>query len=212
MLKDSIKKARLLELNRNSHAKNYHIYYQRKKIILLNDPEKRKKDAERKKRWKEKQMEKPEFRMQVKLCSRLRTTIKSGKEWYNYLGCDMVFLQKWFEYHFRLLKEFNNIDLSWDNHDWEIDHVVPCSAFDFNNKHHRKICFHWSNLAPMTKSDNSSKRAKILPQIIKRQIVMANIYNLSTGNNKTVLIINVYDKTGALTTAANGKLLVQQKE
>lgn len=42
--------------------------------------------------------------------------------------------------------------------------------------------------------------------------MLANIYNYSTGNDKTVAIAEICDYTGALNTAADGKLLVQQVE
>ena len=137
-----------------------------------------------------------------------------GKNWIEYLGCDIEYLREWFEYQFRLLKVFDDIELSWDKYDlWEIDHTIPCNSFDFTDENQRKICFHWSNLAPMTKSSNSSKRAKIIPHLIKRQILLANIYKNLTGNqDKTVKITSVCDYTGALTTAVNGKLLMQQVE
>lgn len=213
LLQDPIKKANLRALTKKSLAKHYQKNYAGFKVQLANNSELRAKVSERKKKWKKEQMKNFDFRLKVKLCSRLRATVKSGKDWGEYLGCSMEYLREWFEYHFRLLKVFDDIELSWDNYDaWEIDHVIPCKAFDFTDESQRKICFHWSNLAPLTKSANSSKRAKIIPHIIRRQLLLANIYNNSTGNDKTVAIATICDSTGALTTAANGKLLVQQVE
>ena len=213
LLKDPIKKANLLELNKKSLAKHYQKNYDKFKVKLANDSNLRQYVSDRKKKWKKEQMKNPNFRLKVKLCSRLRATVKSGKNWNEYLGCDMEYLKDWFEYQFRILKIFDGIDLSWENYDeWEIDHIIPCKIFDFSNESQRKICFHWSNLAPLTKSLNSSKRAKIIPHIIRRQLLLSNLYNNSTGNDKTVLIADICDETGALTTATNGKLLVQQVE
>lgn len=84
---------------------------------------------------------------------------------------------------------------------------------DFKNEQQRKLCFHWANLASLTKSQKSSERAKIIPRMIKRQLILARLYINSTGNNgKTVAIADICDETGALTTAVNRKLLMQQVE
>lgn len=207
LLQDPAKKANLRALTKKSLAKHYRKNYDKFKVNLSNDPELRRRVRKNKKTWKLKQMKNPDFRIKVKLRSRLRTVIKSGKEWGSHLGCDMEFLRGWVEYHFRILKTFNGIVLSWDDYDkWEIDHIIPCKSFDFSDEEQLKICFNWSNLAPLTKSQNSSKRAKIIPHIIRRQLFLANIYTNLTGNiNKTVKIADICDYTGALNTAVSGK-------
>jgi hypothetical protein len=156
----------------------------------------------------------PIFHMTVKCRDRFKKCLQSGKEWFSHLDCSIEFLKEWFEYQFRLLKVFDGIELSWDNRkEWHIDHVIPCNAFDFSNEIHRKTCFNWSNLAPLPKRENILKGDKIIQQSIKRQIILANIYKNLTGNkDKTVKITSVCDYTGALTTAVNGKLLMQQVE
>jgi len=214
LLSNPQRKANLLYLNAKSSAKHYHKNYNKFKVKLANDCELRKRAYDTKQKWKINKMKNPEFRLKTKLCSRLRTVIKSGKSWDSHLDCDLTFLQRWFEYHFRLLKVFDGIELSWDkNTEWEIDHIIPCKAFDFTNSDHLKICFHWSNLAPLTKSHNSSKRAKIIPQLIRRQLLLSNLFIHLTGNShKTVKIADICDYTGALTTAVDGKLLVPQVE
>lgn len=213
LLKDSKKKANLLRLNKKSSATHYKKNYDKFKVKLENEPDLKKYVSERRKKWKKEQMKIPTFRLKNNLCSRLRAIVKSGKHWIKYLGCDMEFLKEWFNYQFRLYKLYNDMEFSWDHYDeWEIDHVIPCKSFDFSDETQRKICFNWSNLSPLTKTENSSKRAKIIKQIIRRQIIIANIYNTLTGNSKTVKISEICDETGALNTAANGKLLVQQVE
>lgn len=54
--------------------------------------------------------------------------------------------------------------MSWNNygHDgWHIDHIIPCSYFDFTKEDHQKICFYYKNLQPMWCKDNISKGNKI---------------------------------------------------
>jgi len=54
--------------------------------------------------------------------------------------------------------------MSWDNygHDgWHIDHIIPCSFFDFTKDDHQKICFYYKNLQPMWAKENISKGNRI---------------------------------------------------
>ena len=51
--------------------------------------------------------------------------------------------------------------MSWENHgEWQIDHKIPCSAFDLTNENHAKICFNYRNLQPLWKKDNIKKGDK----------------------------------------------------
>jgi hypothetical protein len=156
----------------------------------------------------------PGFALTVRYRDRFKDCMRSGREWKSHLGCSIIFLKTWFEYQFRILKTCSCIDLNWGNKKtWHIDHVIPCNVFDFTYDEQVKICFHWSNLAPMLALDNHSKGDKIFPHLIKRQMFLAHTYKTITDNNdKTVAIAEICDETGALTTAANGKLLVQQME
>ena len=49
--------------------------------------------------------------------------------------------------------------MTWDNHgQWHIDHIKPCAKFDLTDKDQQKACFHYTNLQPLWKEDNLSKR------------------------------------------------------
>ena len=54
--------------------------------------------------------------------------------------------------------------MNWDNYGkyWHIDHIIPCSSFDFNNEQSQRICFHYTNMQPLSAIDNMKKRDKIL--------------------------------------------------
>jgi len=53
--------------------------------------------------------------------------------------------------------------MAWNNYGkWQIDHIVPCSAYDLSNPEHQRRCFHYSNLQPLWASDNNRKHAKVL--------------------------------------------------
>ena len=43
---------------------------------------------------------------------------------------------------------------------YEIDHVVPLSSFDFSNEENQFVAFNWQNCRALLKSKNRSKGAK----------------------------------------------------
>lgn len=95
----------------------------------------------------------------------IRGGIKSGNEKYQaMLGCSWDVLCEWLEMNF-------TEGMTWDNHGsvWHIDHTMPCSIFDFTIEENVKICFNWSNLAPMFGSENISKSNKIDMDLVNAQ-------------------------------------------
>lgn len=56
--------------------------------------------------------------------------------------------------------------MSWDNwgygnDKWNIDHIIPCSAFDLTKPEQQKQCFNYLNQQPMWQIDNFKKGNKI---------------------------------------------------
>ena len=53
--------------------------------------------------------------------------------------------------------------MTWENRkDWHIDHIIPCSFFDFSDPQQQKKCFHYTNLQPLWAIDNMKKGSKII--------------------------------------------------
>lgn len=73
-----------------------------------------------------------------------------------YLGCPLEFFRGYLEAKF-------NGKMSWDNYGivWHIDHIIPCCSFNMTDENERKRCFHYTNLQPLTASDNCSKQDKM---------------------------------------------------
>lgn len=48
--------------------------------------------------------------------------------------------------------------MTWNNRDsWDIDHKIPCCAFDLTDEEQLKECFNYKNLQPLWKQDNKHK-------------------------------------------------------
>lgn len=73
-------------------------------------------------------------------------------------GCNIEFLRKHLEYKFQLRYKH---ELDWDKFiktaDYEVDHIIPCEAFDLHNKEAQKFCFHYSNLEILLADENYDK-------------------------------------------------------
>lgn len=53
--------------------------------------------------------------------------------------------------------------MSWENYgQWELDHKRPCASFDLTDPNQQKICFHYSNLQPLWRTENRVKNKRIL--------------------------------------------------
>ena len=90
--------------------------------------------------------------------TRIRNALKSNNKAdhsIELLGCSKEFF-----YHF--IKFLLPYDISDDEfrNNYEIDHVVPLSSFDFSNEENQFIAFNWQNCRALLKSKNRSKGAK----------------------------------------------------
>ena len=77
---------------------------------------------------------------------------------YEYLGCQMTFLKKWFEFNYDEKMNEENYGSYWN-----IDHVIPIKTFDIINdlEKHKKSCYSWYNLSPFVSKENNSKSTNI---------------------------------------------------
>lgn len=91
----------------------------------------------------------------IRILNALKTNSKSSKT-IDLLGCDIVFLKQYLESKFK-------DGMCWENYGlkgWHIDHIKPCSLFDFKNIEEQKQCFHYTNLQPLSAIDNLIKGKK----------------------------------------------------
>lgn len=78
------------------------------------------------------------------------------------LGCSIEECRKYLESKFLP-------GMTWKNsgngkNKWNIDHIIPCSAFDLSYYEQQKLCFHYTNLQPLWCEDNQKKGDKLIPQ------------------------------------------------
>ena len=86
---------------------------------------------------------------------------KTSFNYTEFLGCDWDALITWLEFNM-------DENMSWDNYGsyWHIDHVYPCSLFDFSQEVDRRKCFNWTNLTPLEAIENIKKSNKLDTQLI----------------------------------------------
>lgn len=142
------------EANRNSKRKwlsnpdNLKIHNERSKLFDKNNPEKRKE-------YKRKYRQSSKGRLIDNLRCRLKRCIKnqSGSEFIERnFGCSRKELIEYIE------KQFVD-GMCWDNYgEWHIDHIKPLSKFDLTSLEEQYSANHYTNLQPLWKKDNLSKK------------------------------------------------------
>tara|TARA_B100001250_G_C19702030_1_gene745197 strand:- start:10 stop:1038 length:1029 start_codon:yes stop_codon:yes gene_type:complete len=102
----------------------------------------------------------PAFKMEKNLRNRLyqamihQNAYKCDKTM-TLIGCSKSFLKKYIE------EKFLN-GMVWENYGsmWVIDHIKPCCVFNLEDENDQRKCFHFTNLQPLWKEQNSEKGGK----------------------------------------------------
>jgi len=106
----------------------------------------------------------PKEKFKRNIRSRIHKALKQKKEMHTikYLGCTSPEYLEWiFNYDERY---------TLDNHGsvWHIDHVIPLSKFDLEDKEEQLIAFNWRNTMPLLAKENLAKNRKILPEQVEK--------------------------------------------
>ncbi|NBP00281.1 MAG: hypothetical protein EBU90_09185 [Proteobacteria bacterium] len=72
------------------------------------------------------------------------------------IGCCSQTMKEWLEFQFEK-------GMTWENKQWQVDHVVPVSLFDLRDDKQRVLAFHWTNVQPLFTKDNQTKYNKFNP-------------------------------------------------
>lgn len=111
---------------------------------------------------KDKKLSDPQFKLKNILRLRLLDALKRHNTTKKHsaiklLGCSIEHCKQHLQSQFKP-------EMNWNNHGtvWEIDHIIPCDSFDLTDIEQQNKCFHYTNLQPLTVSENRSKKNKIL--------------------------------------------------
>ena len=113
------------------------------------------------------------FQLSEVMRSKLHKVLKSQSTSYTkVLGCDLTYLKQWIEFRF-------DDNMTWNNFGtlWHIDHILPINAFNFKDNLDKGICFHWTNLQPLTAFENQSKSDKLQLHYYFNNIVNVHRFN-----------------------------------
>jgi len=103
----------------------------------------------------------PQFALASRIRSRISMAMKrlggkNGNKTKDLIGCSFEFLKKHIESQFRA-------GMSWeDRSSFHIDHIRPLASFDLTNPEQLKAACHYTNLQPLSPTENMSKGARSL--------------------------------------------------
>ena len=104
------------------------------------------------------------FRLNIRLRSRIVSALKKNKKkdkTINLIGCTLFELQNHLQ-----KTAINNGYLDFDitnysGKEYHIDHIIPCSLFDFSKEEDQRKCFHYTNLQILKADINMKKHNKL---------------------------------------------------
>jgi len=135
---------------------------------------------------KEKRLTNKNFQISEVIRSKIHKILKGiPTSYHTMIGCDIDFLKKWLEFRF-------DGNMNWDNFGkiWQIDHILPINAFNFNNEINKYICFNWTNLQSLSCFENKSKSAKLQLHYYFNNIVNVNRFNTKYNQFNGYQILN----------------------
>ena len=137
-------------------AKNYYYENRDKRLVQISELQKQKREQIN--QWRRnRERDVPEFKLanniRKQVCKALSRNQKSCKS-FDLIGCSPLDLRQHLEQHF-------DSRMSWENYGsyWHVDHIRPLASFDLSDPDQQKRAFHWSNLQPLSASENRKKGA-----------------------------------------------------
>ena len=98
-------------------------------------------------------------RLRKRMYEAVKGHVKSART-QELIGCSVESLRNHLESKFQT-------GMTWENYgEWHVDHIIPCSSFDFTNKSEQFKCFNYKNLQPLWATENIRKSNKI-PTVVQ---------------------------------------------
>lgn len=135
-----------MKIYSKKYMKAYNKYYRKRPDIII-----KRRLLER--GYYQRHKDNPDFRLKRVISSSINKAVnnKSGKSWRAYVDYNIE------ELRVRLESLFTE-GMSWGNYgDWQIDHIIPISAFDLMDKIQIRTCWSLENLQPLWRIQNASK-------------------------------------------------------
>jgi len=119
---------------------------------------------------------------------RIYLSIKKDKHTIEYLGCTSSEYLNW------LLYNGNDYTLENRGQLWHIDHVIPLSKFNLEDKEEQLIAFNWRNTMPLSVKENLSKNNKILKPQVEQHFKLLSEYHIKNNIEMPEKFISLFAK------------------
>lgn len=163
-----------IEYLKNYYQENKEKYITRKQEWQKNNPEKaaearqkyiannRDKVNQYHREWKKNRRENDvQYKLKELMSRRVRKelndfmSVGKSKSTVEYIGCNIDELKEYIESKFC-------VDMGWADYGktWEIDHIIPCKAWDLTDDFQNFCCWNYRNLQPLMRAENRRKKDK----------------------------------------------------
>ena len=106
----------------------------------------------------------------------------------SYLGCNSKEYINW------ISKYDERYSLDNRGKEWHIDHVIPLSRFNLEDKEEQLIAFNWRNTMPLSAHENLSKNSKIIPEQVEQHFNHLKNYHREKNTELPQQFIDLFAK------------------
>jgi uncharacterized protein (DUF983 family) len=105
-----------------------------------------------------------------------------------YLGCNQKDYLNW------ILTYNENYNLENRGKEWHIDHVIPISLFNLEDKDEQMIAFNWRNTMPLSAKENLAKNSRIIKSQIEQHLDRLKKYHEERNEIIPQIFIDLFAK------------------
>ena len=122
--------------------------------------------------------------------SRIYIALRQNKEMHTikYLGSTSIEYLQW------ITKYDDKYNLENHGKEWHIDHVIPISRFNLEDKAEQLIAFNWRNTMPLSVKENLSKNKRIIKSQIEQHLTHLTEYHTKYNIEMPQIYIDLFAK------------------